>query len=150
MTGSTSPSETMKRVLELHASAAALPRLIAFAETFAAGCGLPASEKSRLLLILEELFTNAVRYGYPPGARPGRIAVALTAGPGRIEIDFTDDGAPFDPLAQPAPRLDRPPRERPPGGLGLHILRALADEAGYRRARGRNHLLLVRYLPRCG
>ena len=148
MTGSTSSSEPMKRVLELHASAAALPRLVAFAESFAAGCGLPSPETSRLLLILEELFTNVVRYGYPKDARPGRIAVALAAGPGRIEIDFSDDGESFDPLAHPASRLDRPPAERPPGGLGLHILRALADEARYRRAGGRNHLALVRYLPR--
>lgn len=140
----------MERILELGASAAALPRLIAFGERFAASCGLPPPETSRLLLILEELFTNAVRYGYPKGAPIGRIAVALAAAPGRIEIDFSDDGEPFDPLAQPGPRLDRPPGERAPGGLGLHILRALADEARYRRAAGRNHLALVRYLPRRG
>jgi anti-sigma regulatory factor (Ser/Thr protein kinase) len=150
MTGSTSPFEAMKRVLELRASAAALPRLVAFAETFAASCGLPPAEKARLMLILEELFTNTVRYGYPPGVRRGRIAVALAAGPGRIEIDFSDDGEPFDPLAQPEAGLDRPPAERPPGGLGLHILRALADEAHYRRVEGRNHLAVVRYLPHRG
>ena len=32
-------------------------------------------------------------------------------------------------LAEPAPDLEAPLEERPVGGLGIHILRALADEA---------------------
>jgi len=125
-----------------------LPRLIEFAEKFASGCGLPEPERARLLIILEELFTNVIRYGYPDGASAGRIEVALAAQPGRIEIDFSDDGAPFDPLAERSPEIDLPSAERPVGGLGLHILRSLVHEARYRRARGRNRLTLVRKLTR--
>ncbi len=76
-----------------------------FAEKFAGRCGLPGAERARLLIILEELFTNAVRYGYPDGAADGRIKVALRDQAGRIEIDFSDDGRPFDPLAQSSPRI---------------------------------------------
>jgi anti-sigma regulatory factor (Ser/Thr protein kinase) len=98
------------------------------------------------LIILEELFTNALHYGYPHGAAQAQIKVALTAQPGRIEIDFSDDGRPFDPLAQSSPQLDQAPADRPEGGLGLHILRSLVDEASYRRTGGRNHLTLIRNL----
>ncbi len=127
-----------------------LPRLVEFAEKFACRCGLPDPERARLSIILEELFTNAVRYGYPGGASEGRIEVALAAEPGRIEIDFSDDGAPFDPLAERSPEFDVAPTERPVGGLGLHILRSLVDEARYRREGGRNRLTLVRKPARCG
>jgi anti-sigma regulatory factor (Ser/Thr protein kinase) len=40
--------------------------------------------------------------------------------------------------------LDAAAEERPIGGLGIHIVRALADQARYRREGGRNHLHLVR------
>jgi serine/threonine-protein kinase RsbW len=140
----------MSDVLWVRGVEAELPRLIEFAENFACRCGLPDPERARLLVVLEELFTNAVRYGYPDAASDGRIEVALAAKRGRIQIDFSDDGAPFDPLAERSPELDRPPAERPLGGLGLHIMRSLVDEARYRRDGGRNRLTLVRRLARDG
>jgi serine/threonine-protein kinase RsbW len=136
----------MNAALRLCGVEAELPRLMEFAEKFAGRCGLPGSERARLLIILEELFTNALHYGYPHGAAQAQIKVALTAQPGRIEIDFSDDGRPFDPLAQSSPQLDQAPAGRPEGGLGLHILRSLVDEASYRRNGGRNHLTLIRNL----
>jgi anti-sigma regulatory factor (Ser/Thr protein kinase) len=139
----------MKAVLGLRAVEAELPRLVEFAEKFSCRGGLPDSERAKLLIILEELFTNTVRYGYSVGASEGRIEVALAAARGRIEIDFSDDGAPFDPLAQGLPEFDRP-ANRSVGGLGLRILRSLVDEARYRREGGCNHLALVRKLDRPG
>jgi serine/threonine-protein kinase RsbW len=140
----------MNAVLGLRGIGGELPRLVEFAEKFAGRCGLPDAERARLLIILEELFTNAIRYGYPEGASNGRIKVALATKAGQIEIDFSDDGQPFDALAQGSPELDRHPAERPIGGLGLHIVRSLVDEARYRRDSGRNRLTLVRNLTRCG
>jgi anti-sigma regulatory factor (Ser/Thr protein kinase) len=54
--------------------------------------------------------------------------------------DVSDGGAPFDPLAQPAPDIHAPIEERKVGGLGIHLLRTLMDAVEYRRADGRNHL----------
>lgn len=137
----------MKSLLRLRAVDAEFARLVEFAEDFAGRCSLPDPERSRLLIILEELFTNAVRYGCPAGAPEGVIEIALAAKPGHIKIDFSDGGIPFDPLAQDAPEFDRPLSGRPEGRLGLHIVRELVHEAWYRRERGRNRLTLVRNLP---
>jgi serine/threonine-protein kinase RsbW len=140
----------MKGALRLHGVEAELPRLVEFAENFARRCRLPDAERARLLIILEELFTNTARYGYCDRASGGRINVALTLNPGQIEIDFSDDGEPFDPLASGPPEFGCPSSQRTPGGLGLHIVRSLADEARYRRDAGGNHLTLVRKLTRSG
>jgi anti-sigma regulatory factor (Ser/Thr protein kinase) len=140
----------MNAALWLNGVEADFPHLIEFAEEFADRCELPAGERARLLIILEELFTNAVSYGCPNGRAPIQIAIALAAKPGRIKIDFSDDGRPFDPLAQQEPEFGGPPAGRAEGGLGLHILRSLADEARYRYADGRNRLTLIRKLPRAG
>jgi len=118
-------------------------RLAEFARGFARENGLPDGERARLLIILEELFTNAVAYGYAPGAA-GRITVTLQRERCRLVIDFVDDGQPFDPLALPEPDFDVPDQERAIGGLGIHIVRSLVDEARYSWEHGRNHLRLVR------
>jgi serine/threonine-protein kinase RsbW len=141
----------MKVSLGLRNDGAELGRLVGFAEEFARDHSLAEAERARLLVILEELFTNAVNYGYPEGAAAtGRIEIELAVKNGRLEIHFSDDGRPFDPLSHTAPDLDRVPADRPVGGLGLHLLRSLVDDARYRRDRARNHLALIRNLaPPC-
>jgi serine/threonine-protein kinase RsbW len=140
----------MKDVLGVRAAASEFSRLIAFAEEFAGRCRLAEAEKSRLLIILEELFTNTVDYGYPGGGGHGRIEVALAAKPGRLEIDFCDDAIPFDPLAQELREIDPIAGLRRIGGEGLRIVRSLVHEVRYSRQGGRNRLALVRRLTGCG
>ena len=137
----------MRASITLRGEAAELVRLEAFAEAFARNCALADDERSRLLVILEELFTNVVEHGYE-GAQfaAGGVAVTLGWKHGRLTIDFVDDGPPFDPLAHSAPDLDAPPEQRPIGGLGISIVRALVDEARYWREGHRNHLHLLRRL----
>jgi len=62
-------------------------------------------------------------------------------------MSFVDDAPPFDPLAFSTPDLDVAGEERPIGGLGIHIVRSLVDQAHYHRDAGRNHLYLVRHIP---
>ena len=136
----------MRASISLRGEAAELTRLEAFAEAFARDCGLADDERARLLVILEELFTNVVVHGYEEGFAAGNVAVALGWRRGQLTMDFVDDGRPFDPLAFPGADLDAPPEQRPIGGLGIPIVRALVDEARYWREGHRNHLHLVRRL----
>ena len=134
----------MSASITLRNEHAQLTQLEAFTDEFAYGCGLPHDERARLLIILEELFTNAVEYGYSTDAAGGSITVTLRRKRARLVIDFVDDGQPFDPLALPEPDFDTAEDERSVGGLGVHIVRSLVDEACYRHEDGRNHLRLVR------
>ncbi|HEX3415720.1 MAG TPA: ATP-binding protein [Stellaceae bacterium] len=134
----------MRASITLCAEPAEFTRLQVFADEFAHQCGLPPDERSRLLIILEELFTNAVTHGRGPHSTGGTIAVALGWRTGRLRISFVDDGQPFDPLAFRAPDLEDATEERGIGGLGIHIVRSLVHRARYRREGGRNHLHLVR------
>ena len=138
----------MRATIDLRSEAAELIRLQAFAETFARDSGLADDERGRLLVVLEELFTNVVAHGNGGQFAAGSIAVALGCRPGVLTIDFVDDGPPFDPLAHASPDLDAPAEQRAIGGLGIAIVRALVDRARYRRKGDGNHLRLVRGLPR--
>jgi serine/threonine-protein kinase RsbW len=140
----------MRASITLCSEHAELTRLQAFAEEFAHECSLPDDERSRLLIILDELFTNAATHGHGPHSTGGGITVALGWKTGRLWICFVDDGLPFDPLAFGALDLDAAGEKRPIGGLGIHIVRSLVDQARYRREGGRNHLHLVRHVAPAG
>jgi len=90
-------------------------------------------------LICEELLTNVVRENTADG---GRIAIMVDCLLDRddIRLVFRDAGAPFDPLARAAPDLAQPVEERAIGGLGIHIVRELADDARYSHVDGQNVL----------
>jgi anti-sigma regulatory factor (Ser/Thr protein kinase) len=129
----------MRASIALCGVTAELTRLVAFAEAFARDCGFADDERARLLIILEELFTNVAAHGNAQS-----VGATLGLSRGRLTIDFVDDGPPFDPLTHPGPDLDAPSEERPIGGLGIAIVRGLVDTVRYLRQDSRNHLRLAR------
>ena len=129
----------MRASIVLCSVTAELSRLLAFAEAFARDCGFADDERARLLIILEELFTNVATH-----SNAQSVAATLGLSRGRLTIDFVDDGPPFDPLTHLGLDLDVPSEERPIGGLGIAIVRGLVDKARYRRQGSRNHLRLAR------
>ena len=134
----------MRSSITLRAEQVELTRLQSFAETFVRKCGLSDDERSRLLIILEELFTNTATHGARPGSPGGNVIVRLMFGSCRLLMSFVDDGPAFNPLAVRPPNFSRPADERAIGGLGIPIVRALVHRARYRRAGGCNCLHLLR------
>jgi anti-sigma regulatory factor (Ser/Thr protein kinase) len=90
----------------------------ALAEAFGAAMGADRGAVLRLVLVLEELFTNTVTHGYPAGGE-GPIWIAFAQRADLIEVTYEDAGPPFDPLGEAAARLEDPrarsqdPRVRP-------------------------------------
>ena len=62
-------------------------------------------------------------------------------------MEFIDDGLAFNPMSAPAPDLDAEIHERPIGGLGVHLVRELAQRIDYTRTRGRNILKVILLIP---
>ena len=116
----------------------------AWAEAFGAAVGAERSAILRLVLVLEELFTNTVMHGYGAGA-DGPVWVMLASRDGGIEVTYEDAAPPFDPLIEgPSPGVDQPGRDQaPPGGLGLALVRGLTASARYARVDGRNRVTLT-------
>ena len=81
-------------------------------------------------LIVEEVACNAVAHAVAPDT-----PLELRAGvaDGRLWLEFRDRGAPFDPTLHDSPALDLDIDARPVGGLGVHLVRELADSIDYRR-----------------
>ena len=99
-----------------------------------------------LLIVVEELVTNLLKYGYQDRARPGAVEIALLIEEGRLTIELIDDGGAFDPFAGPAPEFGQPLEARPLGGLGLQIVRLLTESRNYSRVNDRNLTRLTLHL----
>jgi serine/threonine-protein kinase RsbW len=136
----------MKAALTLSNGIGELPRLLEFAAAFAGRSRLPSDEASRLLVIIDEVFSNIVRHGYGGSKAVGKIRVGLSFVRGCLRIAITDDGRAFDLLTAPTPDLDLPASLRPAGGLGIHFVKNLVDDAQYSRRGNRNNLALVRHV----
>src|SRR3546814_19164958 len=74
----------------------------------------------------------------PTGQRELSVDIGIDGD--RLSLQFSDDGAPFDPTATAAPNLDADIDDRPIGGLGLHLIKQLAEEISYRRDGGFNKI----------
>jgi serine/threonine-protein kinase RsbW len=107
-------------------------------ETFTVAQHVSADDTARVLIAVEELVTNIVKYGYDPGAEAGSIAVTVWVENNRLGIGMVDDSRPFNPFSQPEPDLDGPIERRRIGGLGLHLVKAIMDRTHYARVESRN------------
>lgn len=92
-----------------------------------------------LTLVLDELITNILSYGYSDlDEHP--IDVTLAIDGTRLSLEISDDAQPFNILTAPEPELDVPldERIRPVGGMGVHIVKKLMHCIEYKRENGRN------------
>jgi len=134
----------MQSRLIVRCDSSAVRQVGGFVATFVNEQGIAADEAVRILILLEELLTNLIKYGYPDRAEPGQAEIGLELNGSRLEIEVVDDGCAFDPFAVAPPNLDEPLEARQVGGLGLHILRSLTDEACYERRNETNVIRLSR------
>jgi serine/threonine-protein kinase RsbW len=77
-----------------------------------------------LKLALTEAVSNSVRHAYGPDGE-GSVDVVYELHPDRLTIEVVDDGEGFDPDEEPALTATDDLSE---GGLGIAIIRSIADE----------------------
>jgi sigma-B regulation protein RsbU (phosphoserine phosphatase) len=90
-------------------------------------------------LIAEELLANIIRAA-AASETSVHVSVECALAPAEIVLTIRDDGREFDPLVLESTRLDVDIAERGIGGLGIPIVRQLADACRYARVDGANVL----------
>ena len=136
----------MNQCIEVPASHAGVLRLIAFADEVEQNNPLSFDQSYLLRLVIEEIATNIVKYGYPPDA-PGVIQLQCVCDTGMLRVIIRDHGYPFDPREHPDPDMGDDPITRQIGGLGLFLVRESAADLQYHHdlASGWNELGAIKH-----
>ena len=98
-------------------------------------------------LAVEEALVNIINYAYRD-REDGEVEITCGLdGEGRYIVEIRDSGVPFDVTAQSDPDLNPNIAERKIGGLGIFLIRKMADEMQYKREGEQNVLTLVILKP---
>ena len=127
--------------LEVRAVMDEMDHVTAYVVDAAQQAGMSELETKRLRLAVEEVAANIVNYS---GATSIRMAAAVDNG--QLVVTIMDDGQPFDPTTADATDLSIPADQRPPGGMGIVLLRQMTDSQEYEYRSGRNVLTVRKKL----
>ena len=141
------PSETdtaleVDLALSFAATTSDLVEALATVEQYALRRNLDGDRLARLKLVMEELVTNADKYGYGGAAAPGAVRIGLHPGP-PLELVYEDDATPFDPVAWHADWLARDHDAEAVGQRGIAMILGLAARARYQALPHGNRLVLT-------
>jgi serine/threonine-protein kinase RsbW len=100
-------------------------------------------------LSVDEACTNIIEHAYS-NKDEGTIVIRCTLSKtdGKLVVNITDWGAPFDPTTLPKPDTQSSLEERKEGGLGIYFMRKFMDEISYIRRDDMNLLTLAKYIEK--
>lgn len=116
--------------IEVPAEWDSIAQLLAFTDETERRLAVTHEQAFLLRLVVEEIATNIIKYGYGPG-QVGLIRLACSFADGALRVVISDRGQPFDPRETPQPDLDSDLQSRSIGGLGIFLVRELADSIFY-------------------
>ena len=117
------------------------PALRAAVHEYGLCVGIEKRTLKKLEMALEEAVVNIVHYSHAT-----EIEMAISRQNSAISIRLADDGIAFDPTAQKSVDTEKVVAERQIGGLGITLLKQIADDLQYRREGEKNLLTIVKSL----
>ena len=83
---------------------------------------------AKMLIVIDEIVSNIVFYG---NKEHGMFTISADIKDNELILIFKDNGIRFNPLEQSSPDINKPTRERDVGGLGILIVKKMADYLSY-------------------
>jgi OFA family oxalate/formate antiporter-like MFS transporter len=127
--------------------------VLGFVRTWSEASGLNANKIAHLELATEEAVSNICGHAYLEEAAVNAMSYAyhkqdtyhvrIRNDADSFSVELTDSGIPFDPLSVVQPDIDAPVETRQAEGLGVFLMRRMADKASYVREGDRNILTLT-------
>ncbi len=97
----------------------------------------PAGTQNQLFIVIDEIFANIANYAYEGAEGSATVRLETDSEPRSVILTFIDSGIPFNPLTMEAPDTSLKANERKIGGLGIFMVRKLADEVSYQYTGGK-------------
>jgi anti-sigma regulatory factor (Ser/Thr protein kinase) len=126
--------------LVVSASMEQLGIVIGFVEAAVKAAGCEKEDLNKILVAVDELFTNIAQYAYGDGG--GECEIGLEICNGIASVRFTDSGSPYNPLSRKDPDITLSAEERKIGGLGIYMVKKSMDAVEYEHRDGKNILTI--------
>ncbi len=114
-----------------------MPDVIKFMDEMLKQETVSQSERAKLLVAVDEIYSNICRY-----SRAAEADIECIADETYVQIRFEDNGTPFNPLEKAAPDITLDACAREAGGLGIYMVRTMMDDVEYEYAEGKNRLTI--------
>lgn len=122
-----------------------LPLLRRTLHEFGVCSGIERRKLKQMEVAAEEALVNIMGYSHATEIELSVKHEASDVKGGRLIVTLRDNGDPFDPTAQETDAQQRI-RDREIGGLGINLLREIADELHYHRRNEKNELTIIKYV----
>lgn len=99
---------------------------------------IPMKVGFRLKVVVDEIFSNIVHYS---GARQAQVC--FRNDPETVTLVFLDDGTAYNPLLTEEPDVTAAAEDRQIGGLGLLMVKKMAQDLRYDYLEGKNRMTVV-------
>lgn len=110
-------------------SLASLDDVFSFTEQFFAGQEVDGKHLYAVNLVLEELFTNMVKFN---ASGPDTVSVEMLRVDDAVQVQLSDrESAPFDVTVPQSLDTDAPVEKREEGGMGLFLVQKFVDSLDY-------------------
>jgi len=111
-------------------------------QEFGKAHGFSKDLERKLDMIIDELLGNIILYAFSEGSEH---EIEITAGQvrNRLTVTISDDGIPYNPLLKDPPDTSLAAKDRDVGGLGIFLVRKMADEIRYQRRIDTNVLTVI-------
>ncbi len=109
-----------------------------FAEQIASKLLVVPKIANKIRIIFDELYTNIVSYSKATSA-----TISYEIANEKLYLTFSDNGIAYDPLGASEPDITLSAEERQIGGLGIFIVKKMAESLEYSRADKRNILRIT-------
>jgi anti-sigma regulatory factor (Ser/Thr protein kinase) len=119
-----------------------IPVISYFIERLMSLAGFESRKIMEFQLATEEAFTNVAKYAY--SGKTGTIHIIARVYGDRLELILEDEGTPFDPTTHTVNLSQDDTKDRPVGGLGIHLIRCYVDRMSFEFRDGKNALTLVK------
>ena len=118
-----------------------LDTVFQFIQKFISSCKINQTITFKLNLIIEEIFTNLVKYNKKSS---NKILIDFCLKKNNIRVTITDfDVNSFNVTKTKQPDISKSLQERKIGGLGLHLVKKIADKVEYKYINGNSVITLM-------
>lgn len=116
----------MKKEITVRPEGKAVAEVTEFVEDILSSSKIPLRTIAQVNVAIDEIFSNIALYS---GATSATVTCILSDED--IEIEFTDNGKPYDPTKNRDPDTTLSAEERELGGLGIFMVRKSMDDISY-------------------